>query len=143
MTWLAIALAIALGGALGSCARYGIGLLFERWWPEGGGQAQSAATLAVNVLGSALAGCLAGYLAGRSVTTVAAELVWTNGWSGIAGIAAVGLLGGFTTFSAASVQAAQLAESADGWPRTKALASACLMAVASIGAGALGFALSR
>jgi len=81
MIWIQI----ALGGAIGAVARYGIGLIFL--FPY--------ATLTVNVLGSFLMGLAFVYLASRSA---AAPLIMT------------GILGGFTTFSAFSLDALKLYE---------------------------------
>jgi CrcB protein len=74
---------IALGGALGAVARYGLGGWVHAWtgtrFPWG--------TLAVNLLGSLLIGFLVRYLEGVAVSTE------------IRGFATIGLLGAFTTFS--------------------------------------------
>lgn len=82
------ALAVALGGALGSLARYVLGL-----WLKGFALAFPLATLIVNVLG----GFAIGLLAGLSLTRP--ELPeWLR-----LGLM-TGLLGGFTTFSAFSLE---------------------------------------
>ncbi len=90
-------LIVALGGAFGAMARYGVGLAWGRFvvvtgwpWP----------TLTANVLGGLLMGLLTGWLAFRS------------GAQGetIRLFAAVGLLGGFTTFSAFSLETALMIE---------------------------------
>ncbi len=90
-------LLVALGGALGSMARYGVGLGAARLfpastWPWG--------TLTVNVVGGLIMGLLVGWLglkAGAGQETVRV-------------FAAVGLLGGFTTFSAFSLETALMIE---------------------------------
>jgi len=70
---------IAVGGAIGSVFRYGVGLWFSSarfpW-----------ATLSVNLVGSFAFGLLLTYALGRWSTTITTGL-------------AVGLIGGFTTFS--------------------------------------------
>ena len=90
-------LLVALGGALGSMARYGVGLGTARLfpastWPWG--------TLTVNVVGGLAMGLLVGWLglkAGAGQETIRV-------------FAAVGLLGGFTTFSAFSLETALMIE---------------------------------
>jgi len=85
MTRLAL---VALGGAFGSVARYGIGVAFgETKWP--------AATLAINVVGSFLLGVVLTWGVARLSPDVRVGL-------------AVGVLGGFTTYSTFSHDAATL-----------------------------------
>lgn len=87
---------VALGGALGSCARYLLGVQATRWlghgWPYG--------TLAVNVLGGLLMGVLIAVLAHRGGAD-------QERWRLLLG---VGVLGGFTTFSAFSLEAVLMIE---------------------------------
>ena len=86
-------LSIALGGALGACARYGAGSLAVRWLGHG----YPFGTLFVNVIGSLAMGLLIEYLALR--------------WSPPAEIRSflvTGFLGAFTTFSTFSLDAAVL-----------------------------------
>lgn len=117
-------LAVALGGALGSMARYG----GVRWltpptsaFPWG--------TLAVNVVGSFLAGALYIWLVERG----AGNETWRA-------LIMVGFLGGFTTFSAFSVETLRLLQAG-------ALPAAMGNVLASVGiclsAGALGMWLAR
>ncbi|HZJ06416.1 MAG TPA: CrcB family protein [Nocardioidaceae bacterium] len=85
-----VALAVALGGAVGSVARYGLGVLAGNpSWPW--------ATLAINVFGSLCAGFLAEWSTARLPPAVSTAVI-------------VGLLGGFTTFSAFSVQVIALTQ---------------------------------
>jgi CrcB protein len=88
-------LAVAAGGALGSVARYLVGLQAARWL----GVSFPWGTLAVNLAGSFAIG-------------VIAEAV-LRGWA-IApewrAFLTVGILGGFTTFSAFSLDVANLIE---------------------------------
>lgn len=81
MIWLAV----GAGGALGSMARHGVNVLFSHLFER----ATPYATGAVNLLGSAVIGLLAGRLAsGRlHLSTEMRTFVL------------VGILGGFTTFS--------------------------------------------
>jgi CrcB protein len=81
-------LAVALGGALGSCARYAVRLAFAAgggfpWW-----------TLLVNALGGLLIGLAAG--------------LWREAPEALRLGLVVGVLGGFTTFSAFSLETLQL-----------------------------------
>lgn len=83
MTWLAV----ALGGAGGSVARYGVGLLLERssaTFPVG--------TLTVNVVGGFLIGLLSRWLSQPALDPVV-RIALT-----------VGFCGGFTTFSTFSAE---------------------------------------
>jgi CrcB protein len=105
-------LLVALGGAAGSLARYGVGLALA------GATGFPWATLAVNWVGSALIG-----------------LAFGLGVSGEARLLLVtGFLGGFTTFSAFSLEAATLAE------RSAPLAA--LYVAASVAGGLLLFWLA-
>ena len=96
---LAASALVALGGAVGSLARYQVGRGMTRLL----GPQQVAtfpwATLVVNVAGSLAMGLLAGWLArGGQVGET---------WRLLVG---VGLLGGFTTFSAFSLELMMLIE---------------------------------
>lgn len=84
-------LLVALGGAIGASARYGLGLAALRLapnaaWPWG--------TFAANLIGGLLMGLLTGWLALRGGA----------GQETVRLFAAVGVLGGFTTFSAFSLE---------------------------------------
>jgi CrcB protein len=107
-------LLVAAGGALGSVLRYLVSLAALGWLGAG----FPWGTLAVNLLGSAAIGLLAGL--------------------GIGGPARLflvtGLLGGFTTFSAFSLETALL------WERAPGLAAAYV--AASVGLGLAAFALA-
>lgn len=89
-------LIVGLGGALGSMARYGVGLATARLAP---GAAWPWATLAVNVIGGLAMGLLVGWLAQRG-----------HGGESFRLFAAVGVLGGFTTFSAFSLETVLMIE---------------------------------
>lgn len=89
---MSAALAVFLGGGLGSLARFGIGRLL-------GAPAQVGfpwATFLVNVVGSFALGFLAGYASQRQVSTETQTFL------------AIGLLGGFTTYSSFNQETLQL-----------------------------------
>lgn len=92
MNWLLV----AAGGALGSLARYAVGMQMLRLlgsrWPYG--------TLTVNIIGGLLMGVLAGWLAHAMPPE-------QERWRLLIG---VGLMGGFTTFSAFSLETALMIE---------------------------------
>ncbi|SDR04649.1 fluoride efflux transporter CrcB [Actinopolyspora saharensis] len=79
----AVVLAVALGGALGSVARYGVSL-----WIGRGGAGFPWGTLAVNVVGCLIIG---------AVTVLLEE--FGNPHRLVRPFVGVGVLGGFTTFS--------------------------------------------
>ncbi len=108
---------VAIAGAAGVLARYGLSLPFEA------GRAQ-VAILAINVVGS----FGLGYLTGASVGQPTRTAVGT------------GFLGGFTTFSTFSVQAYGDLEA--GRPG-RALAYVAASVLLGVGAAALGYALAR
>jgi len=117
---------VALGGAVGSVARYGVGVQAARWfgagWPWG--------TLIVNVLGGLLMGALVSLLAHRGG-------VDQERWRLLLG---VGLLGGFTTFSAFSLETVLMLDRRGlGWAVTYASASVVLACFALF----LGLFLTR
>lgn len=114
-------LLVALGGAIGSAARYGVGVAALRWlgagWPWG--------TLAVNVLGGLAMGLLAAR-AGPEQESMRLLL-------------GVGVLGGFTTFSAFSLETMRLLQQSP----TLALLYVLASVVLSVGACWSGFVLGR
>jgi CrcB protein len=89
-------LLVALGGAIGSVARYGLNdrvrALLGTGWPSG--------IFTINVLGGFLMGCVVGFLAQRGDAD-------QERWRVLLG---VGVLGGFTTFSAFSLDVALMIE---------------------------------
>ncbi|RVT82561.1 fluoride efflux transporter CrcB [Rhodobacteraceae bacterium CCMM004] len=86
-------LQVALGGAAGAMARYGLGLAFGRWTGPG----IPLAVLTCNVVGSFAMGLFV-VLAAQKGLTHLSPLIMT------------GLLGGFTTFSAFSLETVTLIE---------------------------------
>ena len=87
-------LLIALGGAAGSVLRY----LLHGWLQRAAGIRFPLGTLAVNVLGCLLIGCLAALFLAHSQIREEYRLGLT-----------VGVLGGFTTFSTFSLETFKLA----------------------------------
>jgi CrcB protein len=111
-------LLVAIGGALGSVARYGTGVAVGRVWnlsfPLG--------TMLINIAGSLVMGLFIGYLART-----------TPSWQADARLfVAVGVLGGFTTFSSFSLDTISMIERGDIGP-----ALAYVLASVIIGIGAL------
>ena len=89
-------LQVALGGAIGASARYGVNIMAARITPS-----LPLGTLTVNVLGCLGMGLLAAMLALRGGQHLAPFLL-------------TGVLGGFTTFSAFALDAAALWEQGRG-----------------------------
>lgn len=112
--------AVAVGGALGSTARYLVGIasgkLLGSHFPWG--------TLFINVTGSFLIGTLVGLFATKWELPQAARLFWL-----------VGICGGYTTFSTFSLDAWYLIERGQTWTSlTYMLASVVLSVTALVGA---------
>lgn len=120
-------LLVAIGGAIGSVARYGLGVAAGRWAPNAG---WPVGTFAANVIGGLLMGLLVGWLAFRGGAQQEAVRLF----------AAVGVLGGFTTFSSYSLEAAQMIER-----RQIGLAAAYVIGsvVLAIGALFVGLMIAR
>ena len=120
-------LLVFFGAGLGGVLRHGVNLVSPRWFGTGfpGG------TMLINILGSALMGVIAGWLAFRTEA----------GWSQHARLfLTTGILGGFTTFSAFSLDAVLL------WERGEtALAVAYVLGsvILSLAALLAGLALVR
>lgn len=83
-------LLVAIGGAIGSAARFGVGIVAARWFGTG----FPWGTLAVNALGGFAMGVLAARLASPD--------------ENLRLLLGVGVLGGFTTFSAFSLETVRL-----------------------------------
>ena len=89
-------LLVGIGGAIGSMARYGGGVLAGRLWP----MSFPLATMLVNISGSLIMGLFIGFLART-----------TPAWQADARLFfAVGVLGGFTTLSSFSLDTFTLIE---------------------------------
>lgn len=119
-------LLVALGGAAGSAARYGVGVaglrLLGPGWPAG--------TLIVNVAGGLLMGMLAGWQAHRGGAD-------SQAWRLLLG---AGALGGFTTFSAFSLETALMLRRGDWGAAGLYTAASVTLSVAAL---FLGLAAAR
>lgn len=115
---------IALGGALGSIARYGCARFSGQW-----GAALPYGTLLVNLLGSFLLGILFELCANRMSFGVPWRLPL-----------GVGLMGGFTTFSSFSVETIMLIQRGAG---ARAVAYVLLSVGLGLLASAMGLSLGR
>ena len=114
---------IALGGALGTVARYWLGGVAQRYsdaFPYG--------TLTINVTGSLILGFLARYL---TQTPASPEL---------RAALTIGFCGGFTTFSTFSYEAARLMEDGSTSRAITYMAASVLLSLAAMFAG---FAIAR
>ena len=108
MSWLLV----AMGGALGSVARYGA----YRLWPMGA-SGWPVATLTVNLLGSFAIGLIYMYVAARGISADNARLFWMTG-----------VLGGFTTYSAFAMETVLLGFSGVALAYVAATVIGCLAA---------------
>lgn len=127
MTTLAHVAAVALGGALGSLARWGISAFSGEGFPW--------ATLLVNASGSLLIGLVYGVVetAGSGAIPAAFRL-----------FAAIGFLGAFTTFSTFSYETLALVQQGHVARALGYVASSTLLGVALAFAGmTAGMALGR
>lgn len=116
---------IAMGGAAGALARYGL----AGWVHERAGFAFPWGTLVVNVLGSFLIGFALRYLEAVRLSPDVRALV------------AVGILGGFTTFSTFSYETIALMQ-AGAWSRAAGYAfGSLILAVAAVWVGIVASAL--
>ncbi|MBU2991636.1 fluoride efflux transporter CrcB [Octadecabacter sp. 1_MG-2023] len=105
---------VALGGAIGAAARYGVGVALFR--PTGG---FPFGVLAVNIIGSFLMGLLVVYL-GQKMLTHLNPLLMT------------GVLGGFTTFSAFSLEAYTLFERGEAGLAALYVALSVILSIAAL-----------
>lgn len=116
-------LLVAAGGAVGSVARYlvGVGALrvMGSGWPYG--------TFTVNIAGGFLMGCLASWLAHRGATS-------SEPWRILLG---VGVMGGFTTFSSFSLETALMIQKRAYLQAFSYSAASVLLSVAALFAGLL------
>lgn len=89
-------LLVAIGGALGSMARYGTGVLVGKFWTS----SFPLGTMLINIAGSIAMGLFIGYLVRTTPSWQADGRLFV----------AVGIFGGFTTFSSFSLDAISMIE---------------------------------
>jgi CrcB protein len=122
MTWVMV----AVGGAAGSLARYGVAFSISRWV----GNPVPIATALVNVVGCAVAGVLLGLTASQRLLLTAEQRA----------LLVSGVLGGLTTFSGFGIDTLVLVQEGRG-------ATAVINIVAQVIVGlavlALAFAVAR
>ena len=119
-----ILLLIAIGGAIGSLSRYGLGMLVQK----SANAAFPVGTLAVNVAGCILVGALAKvFMQTQTHPQLRAMLI-------------VGFCGGFTTFSAFSLETVALMQGGE-WGKAAAYVAGSVLAC--LAGTAAGFALAR
>lgn len=117
-------LLIAVGGAVGSVSRYGLGVVVQK----SAHAAFPVGTLTVNVLGSLLVGILAKYF------------MHTQTQPDLRAMLIVGFCGGFTTFSTFSLETVALVQGGE-WGKAAAYVGASI--VLCLAATAIGFTLAR
>lgn len=122
------ALLVALGGAVGSVARWGLARALDRWGGVGG---VGPGIVVVNVLGCLLIGVVLG------TTSRGEPVVGSAGWRLLL---ATGVCGGFTTFSTFSQQTLELVAQGRGGV---ALAYAGLSVGLGLGATTVGWWICR
>lgn len=115
-----IYLSVALGGAIGACARYGVGQLALKNLGAG----YPFGTLFVNVTGSFLMGLLIEALALRISLSPALQALLVTGF-----------LGGYTTFSAFSLDAALMIERGEMLPAALYVLLSVGLSIAGLFAG--------
>src|SRR5690349_22902546 len=116
-------LLVGIGGALGSIARYGSGILVGRVWPS----AFPLATMLINISGSLLMGLFIGFLART-----------TPAWQADARLFfAVGVLGGFTTLSSFSLDTVVLIERGELGQAADYVLGSVLISILALFAGLL------
>lgn len=118
-------LAVAVGGAIGSMLRYGIGQLTTNVL----GTTPVLATFTVNVSGSFLLGIFYTLCNDRLVTSIELRV-----------LIGVGLIGGYTTFSTFSFETIRLIESGES---IKAIANILTNLLFGIGAAYLGILMGK
>lgn len=118
-------LAVAVGGAIGSMLRYGIGQLTTNVL----GTTPVLATFTVNVSGSFLLGIFYTLYNDRLVTSIELRV-----------LIGVGLIGGYTTFSTFSFETIRLIESGES---IKAITNILTNLLFGIGAAYLGILMGK
>lgn len=114
-------LLVAVGGALGSMARYGGGVLVGRFWSS----SFPLGTMLINIAGSLAMGLFIGWL----VRT-------TPAWQADGRLfVAVGIFGGFTTFSSFSLDAISMLERGEIGPAALYVLVSVIVGIAALYGG--------
>ncbi|MEX0582986.1 MAG: fluoride efflux transporter CrcB [Sneathiella sp.] len=113
-------LSVAIGGALGACARYGVAQVMLRQFGSG----FPYGTLFVNILGSFLMGVLIEIIALRWSPSPELRVLLVTGF-----------LGGFTTFSAFSLDVALLIEKGETLSAAGYILMSVVLSIAGLFAG--------
>lgn len=109
---------VAIGGAIGSVARYGTGVLVGRFWSS----SFPLGTMLINIIGSLVMGVFVGLMA-RTLPS----------WQNDARLFfAVGVLGGFTTFSSFSLDAISMIERGDVLPAVTYVVGSVLIGLVAL-----------
>src|SRR3990170_8722894 len=116
-------MAVAAGGALGSLARHGVNMLFAHVFVR----PVPYATAAVNLIGSAVIGLLAGLIASERLAMSATVRTFVF----------VGLLGGFTTFSSFMLDTLTLAHTREHTLALSNVAGQLILGLLAVFAGYL------
>ena len=112
---------VALGGAIGASARYGLGLMSTRVFGSG----FPMGTLLANVIGGFLMGLLVGWLLREGPSN--AETIRL--------FAAIGVLGGFTTFSSFSLDAINMIQAKAYGPFVTYVGSSVILSILAVAVG--------
>jgi CrcB protein len=120
-TWLSYVL-VAVGGAIGSVARFAIQNLVANKLPD----QTLYANAIINTVGSFLIGLFAGWIIDRTSPNYL--------------LMAVGVLGGFTTFSGLSLDLLTLFQKGEWWTATLNAAAQIILGLL---AAAIGFAITQ
>jgi len=116
-------LLVGIGGALGSMARYGSGVLVGRLWTA----SFPLGTMLINIVGSLAMGLFIGFLART-----------TPAWQADARLfVAVGIFGGFTTFSSFSLDTIAMIERGEVLPALVYVVGSVAIGIAALYVGLL------
>jgi len=114
-------LLVAVGGALGSMARYGVGVLVGQVWSA----TFPLATMLINIVGSCAMGLFIGLITRTTPT-----------WQSDARLfVAVGILGGFTTFSSFSLDTISMLERGEVGPALLYVLVSVIVGIAALYGG--------
>jgi CrcB protein len=114
-------LLVAIGGALGSIARYGAGVLVGRAWTS----SFPLGTMLINIVGSLAMGLFIGFLVRTTPSWQADGRLFV----------AVGILGGFTTFSSFSLDTIAMLERGEIGPALLYVLVSVIVGIAALYGG--------